>query len=147
MAFQLNQFKLTKNAGEVMNANPNTISARITSDEASYYVAGAVLKYDTAEAGDAPVMEEITLGQGGEGVLLFNAQKAKRYADEMVEVALLGSIVTMIAATAIARGASVAYAPATGYVSTTTGAKIGKALDIASTTGDIIRVLVNPSES
>jgi hypothetical protein len=144
MAFQLNQFSLTDHAGEKMNPAGLSIDVRISKDEASYYEAGNVLKFVPSEAGDCPVVEIITAGDAGDGVLLFNAQKSKRYKNEMVEFAMLGSIVSMVAATAMNRDVSVAFDPATGYVSSTTGSRIGKTLDIASATGDIVRVLINP---
>ena len=147
MSFQLSQFKLSDHAGEKMNPAGLVIGARISADQASYLEAGFAVKFVAAEAGDAPVIDEIGAGEGGDGVILFNMQKSKRYANEMVEVAMIGSIVTMVAATAINRGVDVAYDPSTGKVSGTTGAKIGKTLDIASADGDIVRVLVNPAEA
>jgi hypothetical protein len=141
----LNQFKLSNVPGETMSPNDPVISARISSSQSSYLVAGDCVTLVAAEDGDIPVVEKMTSPAVAEGVLLFNAQKAKRYAGERVEIALKGSIVTMVAATAINRGVSVAWSNSTGYVSSTSGLKLGHTLDIAAATGDIIRVYIDPS--
>lgn len=144
MSFQLNQFKLSDHAGEKMNPNGLVVAGRVSADLSGYLEAGDVVKFVAAEAGDAPVFGNITAGDAGEGVILFNMQKSKRYPNEMVEVAMIGSVVTMVAGTAINRGVDVSFDPATGKVSGTTGSSIGKTMDIASATGDIVRVIVNP---
>ena len=55
-----------------------------------------------------------------------------------------GSIVGMVASTAIQRGVDVAYNPTTNTVATTSGPRIGRTIDIATANGDIVRVLIAP---
>ena len=128
-----------------MNPNTSVISAKISKDMASYMVAGDGVNLVAAEVGDLPVVTKMSTGDVAFGVVLFNQQKAKRVALDVVEIGHKGAIVTMVAATAISRGDKVAYSSSTGYVSTTSGTKIGQALDIASATGDIIRVFIDPA--
>lgn len=146
MSFQLNQFGLTDHAGEKMNPSGLVISARVSADIGSglYLEGGQAAKFVAAEVGDLPVITKISAGEAGDGVVLFNMQKSKRYANERVELAMVGSIVGMVASTAMNRNTKVAYNPSTGYVASTTGTRIGTTIDIASATGDIVRVLINP---
>ena len=146
MAFQMDQFSLTNQAGVKMNPNGQTIEARVSKNLSSStpFKAGYVGKFHTTETGDLPVITPITLGEAGNGVVLLNMQKSSRYANEVVEFALVGSIVGMVASTGIQRDAKVAFNPSTGKISTTTGSYIGKTIDIASADGDIVRVLINP---
>ena len=141
MAFNLNQFKLTNNVGEVMNPAANVIQAQVlpTLATASYYVAGAVVAFGTA-SGDTPIVRAISTGCGI-GVIVFNAKKNTYYANDIVGLALDGTIITMQAASAIMRGDVVAYG-STGVGTITSGYGIGIALDIATYSTDIIRVMI-----
>jgi hypothetical protein len=147
MAFQMNQFKLTDIAGEVMNVNPSTISVRISKDFATTLKAGDVVKLVASEAGDAPVVTEAASGDAGFGVILFNAKKATYAAYDMVEIALAGSIVGMVASTGMNRAQLVSWNSVSHKIQSTSGNYIGYTLDIASASGDIVRVFVQPKLS
>ncbi len=143
MAFNLNQFKLTNNVGEVMNPAANVIQATVLSSlsASSYYIAGQVVAFGTG-TNDMPTVRLVTTGCGI-GVIVFNAKKDKYYANDICGIALNGTIITMLAASAIMRGDTVAHGTTAGYINTiTTGNGIGKALDIAVAANDIIRVLI-----
>lgn len=145
--FQLNQFKLSNIAGEVMNVNPSTIAVRLASTYTPAGKAGDVVKLSAAEAGDAPVVVPAVSGDSGIGVILFNAKKATYAANDMAEIALANSIITMVASTGMNRSVLVAWNSVSGQVQSTTGNYVGITLDIASATGDIIRVLLQPKLS
>ena len=146
MAYNMNQFGLTDQPGQTMSVNPDTLAVKVTKDlaAASYYVPGDVVKVVAAEAGDAIPVVKITTGDVGLGVVLSNPKKSKFFANDMVEIGLNGTIVTMVAGTDFNRG-PVAYNASTGKIAATTGVKIGDALDIASAAGDIVRVRINTS--
>lgn len=146
MPFQMDQFDIKNQQGIKMNPNGQAIEAKVSKDLSSTtpFEAGYAAKFHATEAGDLPVITPISAGEAGDGVVLFNMKKSKRYALDVVEFALDGSIVGMVASTGINRGVAVAFNPSTHYVTTTTGARIGKTLDIASATGDIVRVLICP---
>ena len=141
MAFNLNQFKLSNIEGMTMNPEPNVISAQVlpTLAAASYYQAGQVVAFGT-NAGDMPIIRAINTGCGI-GVIAFNAKKSKYYANDICSVALDGTIITVKAASAITRNDVLAYG-STGMGTITTGNGIGIALDNASASGDIVRMMV-----
>lgn len=143
MAYNMNQFGLTDQAGQTMNVNPDTIAARVSKDEATALVAGDFVKLVAAEVGDAPVITKVALGDLADGVVLLNPKQASFAAKAMVEIGLPGTIVKCASTTASSRG-DVYYIPTTGYIAATTGVRVGRQLDIASAAGDIVRVLVSP---
>ena len=147
MAFQFNQFKLTNNVGELMNSNSCAISVRLASGFVGILKAGDVVKFNS-DTGDLPVVTQALSGDSGNGVIIFNAKKATYAANDVFEIALSGSIISMAAATGIsARATLCAYNSVSGYVQSTSGNYLGYNLDIASVTGDIIRIFVQPKLS
>lgn len=147
MAFQLNQFKLTNMVGELMNPGANTLAVRLISTLSGTVKAGDVLKLAATEAGDAPVMDKAVSGDSGHAVVLFQAKKATFAANEMIEVTFAGGIVSMAANGTINRGSLVSWNSVSGLLQSTTTNYIGYALDVASASGDIIRVFVQPKLS
>lgn len=147
MSFQMNQFKMTDQIGEAMNVNPNTISARVSTNQSGTLKAGDVVKLTTTEAGDLPVIQNAVSGDSGYGVVLFNAKQATYAAGDVVEIALAGSIVTMQVSTGYNRGQLVSWNSVSGKLQSTTGNYIGFALDVTSTAGDISRVFIQPKLS
>ena len=147
MAFQLNQFKLTNQAGETMSATPNVIAVRLSSTYTPVGKAGDVVKLNATEDGDLPVVNPAISGDAGMGVILFNAKKATYAALDVTEIALEGTIVTMVAATALNRRQLVSWDSVRGYVQATANSNnyIGITIDEATTTGDIVRVLIRPT--
>lgn len=147
MTFNMNQFKMTDQPGEVMNVNPSTIDVRISKDQAGSILPGEVLRFSPTEVGDLPVMERAVSGDSGRAVVLFNAKKYSFVANDVVEVAFQGSIITMIASTGINRGINVGFNSVSGQIQSTSTSYIGYTIDIASATGDIVRVFVSPLHS
>jgi hypothetical protein len=147
----MDQFGLTDQAGVKMNPNGQAIEVKVSKDLSSStpFEGGYAAKFHATEVGDLPVITPISsVSDPSIGVVLLNMQKSKRYANERVEFALEGSIVSMVAATAFNRGVAVSYDPSSNKISGTTAAPwLGRALDIASATGDIVRVLINPKAS
>jgi predicted RecA/RadA family phage recombinase len=146
--YNMNQFKMKDQIGEVMNPAANVIQAVISTSLAAgtYVQAGQVVSFDTT-AGDMPAVKPAAAGKGI-GVIVFN-ERTNQYAQNMVcGIALDGSIITMSAAAAIARGAVVGYGStfsdgsAIGVSTMGSGVGIGVALDIAATSTDIVRVLI-----
>ena len=146
--YNMNQFKLKDQVGEVMNPAANVIQAVINPSLASgtYYQAGQVVSF-AGTANDTPVVTAASAGKGL-GVIVFN-ERTNQYSARMIcGVALDGSIITMSAAAAIARGAVVGYGStfsdgtAVGISTMASGVGIGIALDIAATSTDIVRVLI-----
>lgn len=147
MSFQLNQFKLSNMPGEVMNVNANTIAVKLLSTLSGTVKAGDVVKLHATEVGDLPVVDKAVSGDSGIGVVLFNAKKATWAANDVIEVALGGSIITMVASTNFNRAQLVSWNSVSGQVQSTSGNYIGFAMDIATATGDIVRVFVAPKLS
>jgi hypothetical protein len=147
-AYNMNQFGLKDQVGEVMNPGANVIQAVINPSLASgtYYMAGQVVSFAT-NAGDCVVVKAAAALKGI-GVIVFN-ERTNQYSARMVcGVALDGCIITMQAAAAIARGDVVAYGStfttgtAVGISTAGSGVGIGIALDIAASSTDIVRVLI-----
>ncbi|RTL04663.1 hypothetical protein EKK58_10155 [Candidatus Dependentiae bacterium] len=150
MNYQLNQFGLTNELGAAMNVNPSTISVKISKDfaglaaDGTAIYTGYALKFVASEASDMPVMTEAASADQADAVVLFNAKKAAYEANDIVEVALVGSIVTMQAGTAMNRRQLVSWNNVSHKIQATTTNYLGYTLDIASATGDIVRVLIQP---
>lgn len=128
-----------------MNVNPSTISVKLASTLSGTVKAGDALKFSTTEAGDLPVMDKAASADLTKAVVIFNAKKATWAANEVVEVALAGSIINMEASTAINRGTLVSWNSVSQKIQTTTTNYIGYTLDIASASGDIVRVFIQPA--
>jgi len=146
--YNMNQFGLKDQVGECMNPAANVIQAVINPSLASgtYYLAGQVVSLG-AGSGDCPIVQAAAAGKGI-GVIVFN-ERINKYSARMVcGVALDGSIITMQAAAAIARGGVVGYGStfsdgtAIGISTMSSGVGIGIALDIAASATDIVRVLI-----
>ena len=146
--YNMNQFSLKDQVGEVMNPAANVIQAVINPSLASgtYYLAGQVVSF-AGNAGDTPVIAAASAGKGI-GVIVFNERTNKYSARMVCGVALDGSIITMQAAAAIARGAVVGYGStfsdgtAIGISTMASGVGLGICLDIAASATDIVRVLI-----
>ncbi len=147
MSFQLNQFGLTNIAGEVMSPAANVIAVRLSATYTPVGKAGDVVKFNATEDGLLPVVNPAISGDAGQGVILFNAKKATYAALDVTEIALQGTIVTMVASTGINRRQLVSWNSLLGQIQATATSNnyIGITLDEAVTTGDIVRVLINPT--
>lgn len=147
MAFQLNQFKLTNQIGEVMNPAANVIAVRLSSTYTPAAQAGDVVKFNATEDGDTPVVNPAISGDAGQAVILFNAKKATYAALDVTEAALTGTIVTMAAAAALNRRQLVSWDSVRRAVQATATNQnyIGYTLDEAAVTGDLVRVFIQPT--
>lgn len=144
MAFQLNQFKMSDQVGQLMNPNANTISVRLSKDMVGTVKAGDVLKFIATETGDCPVMGKAASADIVDAVVIFQAKKATFAANDIIEVAMLGSIISMVAGAAINRGVAVSWNSVSGKLQSTTTNHLGKLLDISTADGDIVRVQIQP---
>jgi hypothetical protein len=148
MGFNLNQFKLTNLQGLVMNPAANVIQAVVlpTLATTTYYSAGLVVSFGSVATNACPVVQQAVSGTGGIGIIVFNAKRDTFYANEIVGVALDGTIINCVAGAPISRQQVVAYGSTASNIPNVTGCSsgigVGIALDVAAAAGDIIRVLV-----
>ena len=132
-----------------MNTGANVIQAQVlpTLATASYYSAGLVVSFCTA-TGDMPMVQSVSVGStNGIGIIVSNEKTNKYYANNIVGVALDGTIISVSAGAPIMRNQVVGYGSTTaaGLPQVTamgSGNGIGIAIDIAAAAGDIIRVMV-----
>jgi len=147
MAFNLNQFKMTNLVGVVENPGANVIQCQVlpTMATTSYFSAGQVVNFGSGVA-EMQIVQAATSGTGGIGIIAFTAKKDTFYANDIVSVAMDGSIINVVAGGPIARMQTVAFGSIAYGIPNVTGAVgatgVGIALDIASAAGDIIRVMV-----
>lgn len=146
MAFQLNQFRITNQIGEVMDPNGCTLAFRLSSTYTPAAKAGDVVKFAPTEVGDLPVVAVPGQGDPNMAVVLFNAKKATYAALDVTEFGVSSSIITMAAAGALNRGQLVSWDPTRGQIQATanTNNYLGYTLDIAVNAGDIVRVHISP---
>lgn len=148
MAQLLNQFGQSVEKGmlDLQNGTKNNVvSCLVKSTESTALVdAQAVSLVDNANP--VPEVTAITSEEdaGNFGFIVKNLKDATHKASTMCEVAIAGTIMFMEASSAIARGAKVSYVVSGQKVKTQASSEkvIGVALDKASTSGDLIRVLV-----
>jgi hypothetical protein len=150
-ALNMTQFNLTEITGKVMNVNPNTISARVVSTSApsaGYLQAGDFVVFHPTEVSQLPVVQQVVSGAICDGVVIFNAKKNQYNALDLMEIALAGSIITVLSGGTFNRGALLNYVPGTtagalGTVfSTTSNIFVAEAIDISSAAGQVVRVRV-----
>jgi len=146
MAQQLNQFKQTAERGQIalLTANSPVISAVVDSTEAGTLKSGDAVKLVSTSTGIPHVVKVGVSDTTITGCVVFNPVKNDGIvAGDMVEIAITGAFMYMVASAAIVAGAAVDYAYATGKVATAnSGLACGVALDAAAADGDLIRVAV-----
>ena len=151
MALNLTQYAINQIAGQVMDVNPNTISATIASTSApasSYLQAGDFVIYNPTDVAQSIRVALCPSGASADGVIIFNAKKNQYNAYDSCEIALAGSIITVQAGASFNRGALLNYVPGTvagqlgSVFSTTSNTFVAEALDIASAAGAIVRVRI-----
>lgn len=143
--FQMNMIKPNNLAGLCMNPAVNVIQCRInpTSTQA-IFTPGQAVVFSPTVVGDLPVVDYCPSGSSGRGVICYDPILDSQLPGQVVLIALAGSIITMLASTAINRQVNVGYNNVSGYIQSTSGGYIGYTLDIAVNPGDIVRVLVQP---
>jgi hypothetical protein len=145
MSFQLNMVAPGNSAGLCMNPAANVIQARINPNSTlASFIPGTAVVFSPTIVGDLPVVDVCPSGSSGRGVVIYDPILSAQLPGQVVLVAMLGSIVTMTASTAINRQVNVAYNSVSGQIQSTSGGYIGYTLDIAVNPGDIVRVQVSP---
>ena len=143
--FQMNMIKPNRLPGLCMNPAVNVIQARINPNSTlATFTPGTVVVLSPTIVGDLPVVDICPSGSSGRGVVIYDPILTSQLPGQTVLIAMHGSIVTMIASTAINRQVNVGYNSVSGQIQSTSGGYIGYTLDISVNPGDIIRVLVDP---
>lgn len=144
----MNQIKQTPIKGDVSHiVTPATISVAV--DPASGLnsiaplLAGDMVVLANG-VGSAILVDKAIANSTMFGVVLYVPKKDRFVAGDALEVGLAGTIVYMESTNAIARGESVEYLPATTTVQALdAGTEVGVALDVASGSGQLIRVKIS----
>lgn len=145
MAFQMNMIQPPNLVGLCMNPSVNVIQARINpSSTLATFIPGTTVVFSPTIVGDMPVIDVCPSGSSGRGVVIYDPILSQQLPGQVVLVAMLGSIVTMAASTAINRQVNVGYNNVSGQIQSTSGGYIGYTLDIAVNPGDIVRVQIMP---
>lgn len=146
-----NQFAQTPLLGQIdLGAGPNNvISARIdpaSTATAAQLQAGVAFKIVDVQANDI-VIDVAAITESAFGVIVYNPRKNQYAVGDIVELACRGSVVYMETSAAIARGANVQAATATGLIATraTTNHRVGKMLDKPTAANVLARVLIDPA--
>lgn len=152
MSLNQNQFTQVKIVGELdlrVAQNPSVFPFRIDPDSAGAdIVPGTGVILADGGANDPlglPLVDERSAdGDAISGVIIYSTKQSKYQPADPVQVAGRGSVIVMEASAAISRGADVALVLASpGQVVTqTTETVLGTALDKASASGDLVRVLI-----
>ena len=147
MALSQNQFAQTVIQGVcTLMLQPNTISCEIDASSAGSLVSGQPMKM-VDSAGGIPKIVEIAADTDDIFCFInYNQKNAVFNAGDKVEVSMFrGNIQWMTASAAISRNAKVMAVLSGVKVATATVGKtvVGRALDKASTNGDLIRVLID----
>jgi hypothetical protein len=144
-AFQMNMIQPNNLPGLCMNPAVNVIQARINPNSTqAVFLPGQAVVFSPTVVGQLPVVDYCPSGSSGRGVVIYDPILSSQLPNGVVLVAMLGSIVTMQAATAVNRQVNVGYNNVSGYVQSTSGGYIGYTLDIAVNVGDIVRVQIDP---
>lgn len=144
-----NQFAQTMEKGQLdLNRFSDVVTCRVSTSASASLVPGqAVTLAD--EAGKTISVIDGVSGPTVKafGVVLRNLKQSEFAVNEMVEVAINGSVVYMEASEAIARGGLVAYSVTGEKVAeaVSTNEVLGIAMDKASADGDLIRVMLAPA--
>lgn len=145
--FQMNMIKPNNLPGLCMNPAVNVIQCRINpaSTLADFTPGTAVVFSPTlGSPSGLPVVDFCPSGSSGRGVVIYDPILASQLPGQVVLVAMVGSIVTMVASTAINRQVNVGYNNVSGQIQSTSGGYIGYTLDISALPGDIVRVQIMP---
>ncbi len=138
-----NAFSPSPNQGMLdLSFNTDTITVQIDKDEDPLYASQAVAF--TQEAGSPPRVEAISADTDTvNGMLNYNIKDKTFKPEYQAEMSLGGNVMYLVSTEAIARGAPVmVVTDAPGLIATATSGKqvIGYALDVASASGQLIRV-------
>lgn len=140
-----NDFAMQSYQGKVdLGPLTNVITCRVSANETATLVAGQTVKLEDSAGGVPNVLARTADTDAVFGVIVYNHKDSGYVAKDMVEVAIVGTVMYMTAAAAIARGVAVHGVVATKKVATATGAypEVGIALDKAAADGDLVRVYI-----
>ncbi len=146
-----NQFAPTPVLGQVdlLAGTANIISAQIDPASvatAAQLTAGSPVKIVDV-AGGPIIVDTAAITETATGVIVYNPRKSQYVAGDIVEVAMKGTVVYLETSAAVARGANVQAASATGLVATraSTNHRLGKMLDKPGAANVLARVLIDPA--
>lgn len=150
--YNMNQFKLTDVVGVTMNPTPNTLQCQVDALYTGTLIAGDAVVLGASVSATPTVVKQgfLTGNKIGLGVVLYNAKIDAYTARMMVSVGLIGTIVSVLSGGSVNRGDIVGYNAASGQYGSLTGSSesgIGTALDIGTTAGTVIRILIQPGIS
>lgn len=144
-----NQFAITTTVGTLDSGNDNSITVQFYDASAVATIgAGEFVVLSSATAANAPAVSVVAKGADATGayfgVVLTNPMKAYWAVGEKMEIGVLGAIVMVEAAGAIAAGSKLQYNPTTAQVAVKSGSNsiVGVALENASSAGQLIRAFI-----
>jgi len=148
MALNQNQFALeTLKGSKISGHEDNVMTVEFYSATASDTIApGSFVKFDTATV--ANNVPRVSVGADATadfvGVVLTNPMKETFAVGDKLEIALLSAVVVLEASAAIAAGALVQFAPATGKCATKTSTNtvVARAIEPAAADGSLFRALI-----
>ena len=150
-----NQFSQTPIIGMLDRVkNPSVVPVRINPASEAVITAGSAVKLVSGATPEI-LVDAVTGPTDGPvfGFIIFNTKKASYSAGDNCEVAFDGSAIKLKAAAAIARGAEVACVAGTSsedplvQTAVTTNYVAGTALGQAAAAGELITVLVRPTQA
>jgi len=148
MALNQNQFTISTVKGTIDSGNSLTCQF-YDADPAMTIEAGEFVKLSSVAAANAPAVTVVQKGADRAakyfGVVVTNPLKAAWVSGDKLEVSILNTVVMVEAATAIPAGTSLGYDPAQKQVIGAGPGEtvVGVALESATSSGQLIRALIN----
>ena len=142
---KLNQLQETPvKAGLSAITNASTLSAQIDPASTATIVAGDLVKFTHSDGNTIVVDKAAATDQNPLGFVLYSVKKNSYKPGDAIEVALPGSVLWLESYGVIERGYPVEYRASGSRVTRCVGSNemVGQALDNATATGQLIRVLV-----
>lgn len=152
MTLQINQFNQIPVKGQLdLKFNPTTVSCQIDVSSAGSLVPGTAVKIVDSSGGVPKVVEIAANTDAIFGFINYNLKDKTYDAYDAVGISVIngGNCMYMEASAAIARNAIVGAVVSGSKVATSAGGSVdvGHALDKASASGDLIRVLMLPKST
>lgn len=144
MAQNVNQFAMTPEKG-LMTLEPNwsTFNCQVAASEAGTLVPGQAVLISDVTGEQIPVVKAAATTDAIFGIIPLSVKKNEYVAYDQVKIARGGDVIFLEAAAAIARGALLEFVVSGNKVQTkNTGVQIGRALDKATASGQLIKVLL-----
>jgi len=138
----MNQFGQTPLKGNVSAiVNPDTISVRVDPNSTNTLVPGDVVVLTTT-SGNEILVDKASATQIGFGFVIYQVKKDKFVANDLMEIALGGTIMWVEASGTVTRNQFVEYVSSTSTVIASAGTNpiCGLALD-STTTGNLFRII------